>query len=228
MIDMKAAGPRLRSAAEALGVKFDTGVQEKLLQYVNQLARWNKTYNLTAIRDPDTMLVNHLFDSLAVIPPITEILYKNTVSEHSNVEPIVVDVGSGAGLPGAVLALCGIGQIHCVDAVQKKVTFIRQMAGQLQCPELIAHHQRIEQMPSLNADIVISRAFSSLTDFVRLSGHHAGKHGVLVAMKGHEPKEEIESLHDETDWRVSQLIDLSVPELEANRCLLVLKPKDRQ
>lgn len=207
---------RLNDAAEMLGIKITEGQSSTLLQYISQLERWNRTYNLTALRDPEQMLIQHLFDSLAVVGSLDNILYKNTVNEAR-----VVDVGSGAGLPGVVLAvLRPHWQVHCVDAVDKKMAFVRQMAGVLALPNLHALHARIESMPSFQADIVISRAFASLLDFATLGGPHARQGGHLAAMKGRVPQDEIDTLAQQTDWRASHVQALHVPELNAQRCLV--------
>jgi 16S rRNA (guanine527-N7)-methyltransferase len=207
---------RLRSAALALGVKLDGPQTTVLLSYIEQLQRWNKTYNLTALRDPEQMLTQHLFDSISALPPMAEILDKNTVSGAK-----IVDVGSGAGLPGIVLAaLKPAWQVSCVDAVEKKTAFIRQMSGVLVLPNLHAVHGRIEALTPLEADIVVSRAFASLADFATLAGGHVKANGYLLAMKGREPVEEIDTLHDQTPWRVERIQPLIVPELNAQRCLV--------
>ncbi len=144
-------------------------------------------------------------------------LYKNTVY------PVVVDVGSGAGLPGVVLAaMCPEATIHCVDTVEKKATFIRYVAGVLRLPNLQAHHARVEQLPLFEADLVVSRAFASLADFATLAGRHVSENGQLLAMKGREPTEEIEELSSKTSWRVAHIEPLQVPDLDAQRCLVWL------
>ncbi|MGP1614689.1 MAG: 16S rRNA (guanine(527)-N(7))-methyltransferase RsmG, partial [Pollutimonas bauzanensis] len=153
-------GRRLAAAAQALAIELDEGKASALLGYVAQLERWNRTYNLTAVRNADQMLAQHLFDSLAVAAPLATVLDKNTVNA-----PRIMDVGSGAGLPGAVLAIVyPQWQVYCVDAVEKKTAFIRQIAGALRLPNLHAVHGRVEAMEPLEADIVISRAFASLVD----------------------------------------------------------------
>src|SRR5690606_20264566 len=130
-------------------------------------------------------------------------------------------VGSGAGLPGVVLAIMRPDwQIHCVDAVEKKMAFVRQMTGVLHLPNLHAHHERVESMSLFQANIVVSRAFASLAVFATLAGRHVAKNGYLVAIKGHEPEEEAEVLRHNTQWRVSCIETLSVPELYAQRCLV--------
>ncbi|NYT83747.1 16S rRNA (guanine(527)-N(7))-methyltransferase RsmG [Alcaligenaceae bacterium] len=207
---------RMRAAAESLDIKLDEPKSSALLKYLEQLQRWNKTYNLTALRDPDKMLVQHVFDSLAILPQVESILYKNTVQNH-----LIIDVGSGAGLPGVVLAIMHPEwQLYCVDAVEKKMAFVRQMAGALRLENLKAVHGRIEKLPSFEADLVVSRAFASLLDFATLAGHHVASAGRLLAMKGQQPDEEIEALHSNTEWRAERIEPLSVPELDAQRCLI--------
>lgn len=215
------AGPehyadRLQDAASLLGVQLDEHQSKTLLSYIEQLLRWNKTYNLTALRDPEQVLIQHVFDSMAAFNPLAEVLDKNTA-----INAKLIDVGSGAGLPGVVLAvLKPAWEVCCVDAVEKKTAFVRQMSGALALPNLHARHARIEAVPLLDADIVVSRAFASLSDFATLAGAHVNEMGHLVAMKGREPVEEIEALHRDTPWRVGRIQPLVVPELNAQRCLV--------
>ena len=209
---------RLRAAAATLGLEISIEQENTLLSYLEQLQRWNRSYNLTALRDPEQMLIQHVFDSLAIVPQLLNILDKNTVLGR------FVDVGSGAGLPGVVLAtMFPHIEVHCVDTVEKKATFIRYVAGVLRLSNLHAHHARIEQLAPFEADIVVSRAFASLADFATLSGRHVAANGWLVAMKGREPTEEIEELSGATPWRVDHIDTLHVPELDAQRCLAWLK-----
>ncbi|NYT61463.1 16S rRNA (guanine(527)-N(7))-methyltransferase RsmG [Alcaligenaceae bacterium] len=211
---------RQRLVAAALELNLELGMEQAdtLLAYMAQLQRWNRTYNLTALREPDQMLVQHLFDSLSVVVPLTEILDKNTV-----LNPCIVDVGSGAGLPGVVLAvLRPHWQVHCIDAVEKKMAFVRQMAAVLRLSNLHAVHARIEALPPFNADIIVSRAFASLLDFATLAGQHVDARGQLAAMKGREPHDEVVTLEQQTEWRVRQIQPLLVPELNAQRCLVWL------
>nr|WP_237173318.1 16S rRNA (guanine(527)-N(7))-methyltransferase RsmG [Paracandidimonas lactea] len=187
-----------------------------LQAYIGQLQRWNRTYNLTALRQPEQMLVQHVFDSLSIVGPIDKLLYKNTVNK-----PLIMDVGSGAGLPGVILAIMRPGwRIQCVDAVEKKMAFVRQMAGTLHLPNLQAVHGRIEKLAPAQAYIVVSRAFASLADFASLAGRHVAPGGWLLAMKGVQPEEEIAELAKQTDWRVVNVVPLQVPELDAQRCLV--------
>ena len=211
----------LQDAAAALSVTLDTEQAGKLLSYIGQLQRWNRSYNLTAIKDPVQMLLHHVVDSLAVIPVLRQRLYKNTaICEGERLR--VVDVGSGAGLPGIVIAVlepqC---EVVCVDAVEKKTTFIRQMAGVLTLPNLTAVHARVETLVAQQAAVVVSRAFASLDDFARLSGVHVAPGGCLLAMKGKIPEDEIAAL-PETGWVVTEITELQVPGLSANRCLITL------
>jgi len=207
--------PRLRAAAQSLRLELDEAQENALLSYLEQIQRWNRAYNLTAVRDPEQMLIHHIFDSLAMAPAVRRELDKKTVSRR------IVDVGSGAGLPGVVLAvLFPDREVHCVDTVEKKATFIRYVAGVLRLPNLQAHHARVEKLPPFEADIVVSRAFASLADFATLAGRHVAPQGWLLAMKGREPWEEIEELSAATFWRVVHMETLRVPELDAQRCLV--------
>ncbi|MCI2808053.1 16S rRNA (guanine(527)-N(7))-methyltransferase RsmG [Eoetvoesiella caeni] len=208
---------RLSDAALKLGVQATPSQLQAMLAYIEQMQRWNRTYNLTAVRDASQMLVQHIFDSLAIFEPLRRALGNANVS----LTPTIVDVGSGGGLPGVVLAaMAPSWQVHCVDAVEKKMAFVCQMSGVLRLPNLHAVHARIESLPAFNADIVVSRAFASLRDFAVLAGPHAAQGGRLLAMKGREPVAEIEALKQETDWRVERIESLAVPELDAQRCLV--------
>jgi len=210
-------GPRLHEAALALNLEISADQEQLLLAYLGQLQRWNRTYNLTAVRDPEQMLIQHVFDSLAVVSSCNEILDKNTV------QPVMVDVGSGAGLPGVVLAIMiPAATVHCIDTVEKKATFIRHAASVLRLPDFHVHHARVEALPPVGADIVISRAFASLLDFATLAGKHVSPTGRLLAMKGRVPTDEIAALQGATTWVVERIEPLQVPELDAQRCLVWL------
>lgn len=209
---------RIVDAGQAMGLSIDNLQAEAMQTYVGQLHKWNRTYNLTAIRQPGQMLVQHVFDSLSILPSLDKILYKKTVS--------VMDIGAGAGLPGLILAIMRPSwQVTCVDAVEKKIAFIRQMAGVLALPNLHATHGRVESLESGNADLVISRAFAALADFAGLAGRHVRPQGWLVAMKGHQPSEEATALEQLTDWRIDHVQALHVPELDAQRCLVWMSRK---
>lgn len=212
---------RLREALHVLGLSLEDECQNKLLRFLAELQRWNRTYNLTAIRDPEEMLIHHLFDSLSVIPILDNILDKNTVTM-----PIILDVGSGGGLPGVVIAIARPWTVHCVDAVSKKMAFVRQMSARLSLPNLKVHHTRVEALDSLQANIVICRAFASVADFVALAGHHGAPGASLVAMKGQPAQDELDALAQLPDWHLVATHTLEVPELVAQRCALQINRRE--
>src|SRR5690606_27006188 len=205
-------------AAASLNVNLNEIQREKILRYITQLQRWNKTYNLTAVRDPEQMLIQHVFDSLSVVSPIDKL-----VSAKKTNDVKIMDVGSGGGLPGVILAIAKPEWvITCVDAVEKKMAFVRQMSAVLELANLQATHQRVETIAPYQADIVISRAFASLVDFVSLASRHVGVGGAMLAMKGREPDDEIAELSKLGGWTVEKIEPLFVPELDAQRCLVYL------
>lgn len=212
------ADPRLRrlqAAADQLQLELSDDAAQRLLAFVDLLRRWNGTYNLTAVRDPDEMLVQHLFDCLAVVAPLSRQLRKRPAR--------LLDVGSGGGLPGVVLAaLMPELDVTCVDTVGKKAAFIRQAGVELGLRNLRAEHKRVETLRVEPFDVVSSRAFASLTDFVRLTHRHLGESGVWMAMKGKRPDDEIAALP--ADVHVFHVEPLNVPEMDAERCLVWLRP----
>jgi 16S rRNA (guanine527-N7)-methyltransferase len=205
--------------------------ERQLLDYVDLIQKWNKVYNLTAVRDPAEMLTHHLLDSLAVVAPLRR--------HTRNLPARVLDVGSGAGLPGTVLAIvCPELDVTCVDTVAKKAAFVQQAAVTLKLPNLRGVHARVEEMKSEAFDIVTSRAFSSLIDFVTLTRFHvkqgvpgaaanpAGEGaitsaGVWMAMKGKHPTDELAALPK--DVAVFHVEQLDVPGLGAERCLVWMR-----
>jgi len=206
---------RLAAAVQALGVELDEAQRGQLLGYLDLIAKWNKVYNLTAVRDPEEMLVQHLFDSLAVLRPLRQ---------YTGGRPArLLDVGSGAGLPGVVIAIgCPEVQVDCVDTVGKKAAFIQQAAAQLQLPNLRGVHDRVEHL-SGHYDVISSRAFASLPDFVSWSTHVLGDQGVWLAMKGKRPEGEIAELPAEA--QVFHVEQLQVPELAAERCIVWMRKR---
>ena len=213
---------RLERAASELGLPLFDGQNSALLDLVTQLVKWNHTYNLTALRSAGQALVNHVFDSLAAVPPL-----QRWWERQGRPGLRILDVGSGGGLPGIVLAIAlPQAQVTCVDAVEKKVAFIRQMAGVLGLRNLDARHVRVEEAEPLECDIVISRAFASLEDFARLAGHHVTTDGCLVAMKGKDPGQEIDALESQGEWIARETQPLSVPELQAERCLVWMQRRE--
>ena len=209
----------LFDAARQLGLEMSEEQAQALLMYIEQMQRWNKTYNLTALKNKEQMLVQHIFDSLSVVMPLRKKLAgRKTVN--------VLDVGSGGGLPGIVLAIMtATWNICCIDAVERKTAFVRQMSGVLRLPNLSAQHIRIEQRTEPQVDLVISRAFASLADFASLAGKHVDASGYLVAMKGHYIQDEVNELVSRTEWEEASHETLEVPELDAKRCLIWLQRK---
>ena len=206
----------IRAGAEALGCPLTAKQLEQLTRYLSLLAQWNQVVNLTAIRDEGRMATLHLLDCLALVPAI---------DRHAGGRaPRLLDVGSGGGLPGAVLAMARPAwQVSCVDSVAKKVRFVQQVALELSLTNLQAAHGRIERMPSQPADVVISRAFASLSDFTAWTRKHLGEHGVWLAMKGRVPSDELSSLP--ADVEVFHVEQLDVPGLDAERCAIWMRPR---
>lgn len=198
-----------------------TETQKKtLLNYLEQLSKWNKTYNLTAIRDQEQALIHHVFDSLSVVGPI-----QKTMQNKNIAAPRIMDVGSGGGLPGVILAITlPQANIICIDTVEKKTAFVRHVAGVLNLKNLDALHARVEEVTDKAMDVVVSRAFASLKDFANLAGQHVVKNGELIAMKGKHPQDEMLEL-TQTAWIVDKVESLVVPELDAERCLVWMARK---
>lgn len=210
-----------------LGMSLSPEALAHLVAYVALIDRWNRVYNLTAVREPAQMVVQHLLDSLAVVPPLRRHLA--VAQQHAGAVPAtgggprILDVGSGAGLPGVVWAITEPRwDLTCVDAVAKKAGFIRQVAVELSLPRLHALHARVEDLsPTPPYDIVTSRAFASLSDFVALTRDLVAPTGCWLAMKGREPTDEIAALPP--DVHVFHVEPLTVPGLDAERCLIWLK-----
>ena len=197
----------LSAGLEQLSLVLSAEQQDKLLAFRDLLLKWNKTYNLTALRDPEQAISHHLLDSLAILP-------------HVGAGPLL-DVGSGGGLPGIPLAIAKPElSVSMVDTVQKKATFLQQAAIQLGLKNVAAHHARVEQMSGQYAQIS-SRAFAEIGLFVSLTRHLLAPGGRWLAMKGVRPDEEIAALP--ADIVVDQVIPLHVPGLDAERHLIILK-----
>ena len=206
---------QLQAGLEQIGLTASLQQLDLLLKYQGLISQWNKVYNLTAIKDPQEMLSHHLLDSLAVIPYLLE-LTQNQATR-------LMDVGSGAGLPGAVIAImCPQIDVSCVDTVAKKAAFITQASLNLQVKNLHGIHSRVEQYKTQPFDVVCSRAFASLADFTNLTMFHVKQDtGFWFALKGKYPDDEITALPKEVYLDSSR--KLTVPQLEADRCVLVLK-----
>lgn len=203
----------LRAGIAALGMDLTDVQIGQLLAYLALIGKWNRVYNLTAVRDPSEMLTHHLLDSLALIAPLRKATSDRAIR--------LLDVGSGAGLPGVVIAICRPEiQVSCVDTVAKKAAFIQQVAVSLQLPNLKGVHGRVERLTGAY-EVISSRAFASLSDFVNWSAQVLAADGVWLAMKGKRPVEEIENLpKSATVFHVEQL---SVPSLNAERCLIWMR-----
>jgi len=216
---MTAAAPALRSSTEdtlaaglrALGVVLPDGARARLDAYVALLAKWNRTYNLTAIREPERMITHHLLDALAVMPHLPQ-----------RAQLRLLDVGAGGGVPGIPLAIARPQwTVALVDSSHKKATFLAQAAAELGLSNVTAAATRIEDyVPAAPFDVVISRAFADLRTFAETSSRHLAADGLLVAMKGVHPDEEIAELP--ADIAVIAAPKLDVPGLDAARHLIFM------
>jgi 16S rRNA (guanine527-N7)-methyltransferase len=205
----------LRNGLESLSLVLDDAQVRRLLDYLGLIQKWTKVYNLTAVRDPAEMLTHHLLDSLAAVAPMRRQLAGVALPVR------LLDVGSGAGLPGIVIAICCPDiAVHCVDAVGKKAAFIQQVAASLKLPNLRGLHARIESLTD-QYDVVSSRAFASLADFTRWSSGTLAEQGVWMAMKGKHPADEIAALS--ADVEVFHVEQLAVPGLGAERCIVWMR-----
>ncbi len=203
----------LTDGIQALGLDLPADTPARLDAFARLLIKWNKVYNLTAIRDEGQVLTHHLLDSLSVLPALAGIKR-------------LVDVGSGGGLPGVVLAIARPDlQVDSVETVQKKASFQNQARIELKLPNFRAHHARIENWQPAYApeapDGIISRAFADLADFVALTAHLAGPDTRILAMKGIYPADEIARIP--AGFALEQSIELAVPGLDAERHLLIVK-----
>lgn len=205
----------LASGISALGLSVDGSAQQQLLDYMALIQKWNKVYNLTALRDPQEILSHHVLDSLSAVAPLMREarLFGEAFS--------FLDVGSGGGLPGVVIAICCPNvSVTCVDAVSKKAAFVQQVAASLRLGNLKGVHARVETLTG-PFDVIGSRAFASLPDFVNWSSGALAPNGIWMAMKGKLPEEEIAALPP-----ISQLFhveQLHVPGLNAERCMVWMK-----
>ena len=210
--------PTLEAGLTELGLALSATQVDQLLAYQALIAQWNKVYNLTAVRDPAEMLTHHLLDSLAAVPP----LLRHTQGQAA----AVLDVGSGGGLPGVVLAItCPQLTVHCVDTVAKKAAFVQQVAASLKLPNLRGIHARVESLRAdagQGYDVVCSRAFASLLDFTNWSRAALKPGAVWMAMKGKHPLDELAALP--SDVLVFHVEQLLVPGLDAERCIVWMRP----
>jgi len=210
---------RLDAGASALGLELKGTQRERLLGYVDLLLKWNRTYNLTAVRSAEDVIDLHVLDSLAVLPALRK---SALAGRRDSALPALADVGSGAGLPGLVIALLEPGwRITSVEAVAKKAAFQRQACIELGIGNVTVTAARVETLPPGGFDLVVSRAFAELAKFVALAGHLVTAGGRLLAMKGVLPGAELDRLP--AGWRASDILPLRVPGLDARRHLIVLE-----
>lgn len=200
----------LAAGLKALEVSVDEPAREKLVAYLALLSKWNQVYNLTAIREPERMLRQHLLDSLAVLPHIEG--------------PSLADVGSGAGLPGIPLAIARPElNVTLVESSHKKSAFLRQAAIELSLPNVNVKEERVESIESRGAyDVVIARAFSDLAELAALAGPLCRPGGMLAAMKGVHPYDELGAVS--SAYQVERVVPLKVPGLDAERHLVIMRP----
>ena len=206
----------LRAGLKFLALDLLDSQVRSLLDYQDLIGKWTKVYNLTAVRDPAEMLTHHLLDSLAAVKPLQRHLLTNALEC-----PKLLDVGSGAGLPGVVFAICcPTLSVTCVDAVGKKAAFIKQAALSLGLPNLTGQHERVENITN-SFDVICSRAFASLVDFTSWSVKALKPNGVWMALKGKHPADELAMLPAGVPvFHVEQLV---VPGLDADRCVVWLR-----
>ena len=207
------AGDQLKRGLIALGLTLGNDVQQRLLEYIALLEKWNRVYNLTAIREPEKMVSHHLLDSLAVAP-------------HLHAKRLL-DVGSGAGLPGIPLAFAKPGMhVTLLDSNHKKAAFLNQAVTELKLGNAEVCGERVESWQTPNRfDVIISRAFSEMGEFVRVTRHLLAPGGIFAAMKGLHPYEEIDKLPP--DCTVQQVLPLAIPGLDGARHLVLIGQDER-
>jgi 16S rRNA (guanine527-N7)-methyltransferase len=204
----------IRAGADKLSIALDGAQLDRLVAYLRLIERWNAAYNLTSVRDPEEMATHHIVDCLAAAAAL---------NRHRIAAPTrrLLDVGSGAGLPGLVFAIVlPDAEVVCIDSVGKKVAFITQAAAVLRAGNVTAVHGRVETLRAENFDIIGSRAFGALEGLVRSTRHLLADNGEWLAMKGKVPHAEIGTL---TDIRAT-VEPLSVPGLHADRCIVWMSP----
>lgn len=215
VFDRSALGAVLHDGAAKLALTLSEAQLDQLLDYLALLLKWNSVYNLTSVRDPRQMVTQHLLDAMAALPAFTG-------------AQRVLDVGSGGGLPGMVLAIWApLMQVHMIDTVNKKTAFLTQVKAELGLANAQVHTGRVEQLEVENKfDVITSRAFAELADFVNWSGHLLEEGGQMIALKGQAPTEEIARLP--AAWQVKNLAPLHVPGMDAQRHLVFIKRSAEQ
>ena len=210
----------LRSGAQTLALDLSEAQIAQLLEFIGLLQKWNKVYNLTSVRDPAEMMTHHVLDSLAAVAPLQRHLAQ--LAQAGLDAPRLLDVGSGGGLPGVVFAICCPQlAVSCVDTVAKKAAFIQQAAVTLKLRNLHGIHARVESLAQ-PFNVVSCRAFASLPDFTSWSRAALGDGAVWLAMKAKHPADEIAALPAQV--QVFHVEPLTVPGLDAERCIVWLRP----
>ncbi|MFB9246006.1 16S rRNA (guanine(527)-N(7))-methyltransferase RsmG [Massilia antarctica] len=208
--DRNAIAPVLANGIKELKLDLNEQQHGQLLDYLALLAKWNSVYNLTSVRDPMQMVTHHALDSLAAVSA-----FEGAVS--------VLDVGAGGGLPGIVLAIARPDmKVALIDTVHKKTAFLTQVKAELGLANVTVHTARVEQLQVPHKfDVITSRAFADLSDFVNWSGHLLAEGGKFIALKGMAPADEQQRLP--SDWKVSELRPIQVPGLQAERHLVFIE-----
>ena len=213
IFDRAALAPILASGIKTLSLDLDQQQHEQLLDYLALLFKWNAVYNLTSVRDPMQMMTHHLLDSLAAVPAFAGA--KN-----------ILDVGAGGGLPGMVLAIARPDmKVSLIDTVHKKTAFLTQVKAELELANVTVYTRKVQELEvAAKFDVITSRAFADLSDFVNWSGHLLADGGQFIALKGTAPAEEQEELSKE--WKVAKLEPLEIPGLQAERHLVYIKKSE--
>ena len=200
----------LEQGVAALQLNLNPDQYNQLMSYLDLLIKWNGVYNLTSVRNPADMVRQHLLDSLSAV-----FAFQNAKN--------ILDVGSGGGLPGIVLAIVyPVAKVALIDTVNKKTAFLKQVKAELQLDNVTVYTGRVEQLQvSQPFDVITSRAFSELANFVNWAGHLLAKGGQMIALKGQLPEHEIAVLPE--GWTITKIQELSVPGLDAKRHLLWLE-----
>jgi 16S rRNA (guanine527-N7)-methyltransferase len=208
--DRAALAQVLADGIKDMHLDVSAAQQDKLLDYLALMNKWNSVYNLTSLRDPMQMVTHHLLDSLAAVPAFAGA--RN-----------VLDVGAGGGLPGVVLAICRPDMtLSMIDTVHKKTAFLKQVKAELELANVTVHTMKVQELEvSDKFDVITSRAFADLTDFLNWSGHLLAEGGKFIALKGTAPAEEQERIPEE--WKISGLQPLQVPRLGAERHLIFVE-----
>ena len=203
---MNACREKLQHGLAALGLDIGESREEALLRFVSLMTKWNKAYNLTAVREPLDMVALHILDSLAILPHLRP--------------SRIADIGTGAGLPGIPLAICLPDcQFTLVDSNSKKTRFVQQAILELQLKNVEVVHSRVEQLnPEQRYSTVITRAFASMPEIIRLTAHLVADGGLLLAMKGQRPDDELAGLQ-----MAYSVVPISTPGINAERCLILVE-----